>query len=136
MRSVVDPHNSNNLQSPNIAAGIFVECKWQHGQHVACTTGSTEKKKNNGSERPNICKHLFVGGSVFLFFGCEFSSTCVLVRKMECGGVWAEGEKLQCLQCNHGSCQLYCRRGGGDRQTELLGDEVQAQRSGLHLDIY
>ena len=63
-----------------------------------CLHGCTEGK-NNGNERANICKYLFVTVCVFPY-GCVYlcmSSVCVRVSapvcKMECSvGVWAEGE--------------------------------------------
>lgn len=75
----MDPHNSNNLQSPNIAAGKLAECKWQHGQHVACSTGSTEEKKIMGMKDQisvSICLSVEV---------CFFSDVCTALYVCWCG---------------------------------------------------
>lgn len=63
MLSAVDLHYNNDfvrVPSPNIAVGIFVQCKWQHVVHVACTPRCTGGEKTNGNERANICECLFV----------------------------------------------------------------------------
>lgn len=75
----MDLHYNNDfvrVPSPNIAVGIFVQCKWQHVVHVACTPRCTGGEKTNGNERANICECLFV-------------SVCVCSCKKVCTCAWA-----------------------------------------------